>query len=352
MKRSAAKMEQVLFTTNKFGLATITLNRPEALNALTNDMIHAMTEQLIEWEKDPTIKVVLFTSSIERAFCAGGDMKSFYDVKQTGGDLEEAAHFFKDEYKLDELVYNYKKPIVANLNGIVMGGGVGLTQGATYKIVTETTKWAMPEMNISFFPDVGAAYFLNKAPGKVGRYVALTSQTYEAADVLYMRAANVYVPSEDLTTLLDELEHKKWSETEVEEELKTLINKYSTSPNEKSTLAEAQKKIDTHFRYDSLEEIVQSLKKAPTTFSNQTVDIIEKLSPVSLKVTLEQMKRGANMTFRENLTMDFKIARRFLYEDDFYEGVRSVLVDKDRNPTYKYKSISEVSDDLVKSFFE
>src|SRR5690625_5070302 len=248
-------MDEVLFSTKENGVATITLNQPKSINALSYNMLLPIKQKLIDWEKDKEVSIVILKGAGSKGFCAGGDIKTLYQARQGQKEMQAAEQFFEEEYETDQLVSQFSKPIIACLDGIVMGGGVGLSYGASHRIVTETTKWAMPEMNISFFPDVGAAYFLNKAPGKVGRYVALTSQTYEAADVLYMRAANVYVPSEDLTTLLDELEHKKWSETEVEDELKTLINKYSTSPNEKSTLAEAQKKIDTHFRYDSLEEI-------------------------------------------------------------------------------------------------
>ena len=344
-------MTHIIVEKNESGLGTILLNRPEALNALTFEMIEKMKATLEAWRNDDSIKVILFSSTSERALCAGGDMKSMYEAKMAGEDLNEINKFFPNEYSFDEMVHTYPKPIVANLNGFVMGGGVGFSYGSDYKIVTETTRWAMPEMKISFFPDVAASYFLNKAPGKTGRYVALTSDTFTAADVLFINAANVYVKSDDLHTLFTTLNETNWHEENIEEKLESIVDQYRTTLQDKGEIEKNFAKINEHFAHETMEEIFASLKNDNSEFSQETLKTLQSLSPLSLKVTLELMKRGENMSLSEAFQMDLVVARRFLEIDDFYEGVRSVLVDKDRNPNYYYQSIEQVPDELVASFF-
>lgn len=177
-------MTDVLFSTSDNGVATITLNRPKAINSLTYDMLLPIRQKLHEWDRNKDIHLVILKGAGSKGFCAGGDIKTLYQAKESPEALKAAESFFEEEYKTDHSVYQFSKPIVACLDGIVMGGGVGLTYGASLRIVTERTKWAMLEMNIGFFPDVGAAYFLNKAPGYVGRYVALTTKVLTATDVM------------------------------------------------------------------------------------------------------------------------------------------------------------------------
>lgn len=345
-------MGDVLFSKEKNGLGVITLNRPKALNALNYEMLKGINETLSEWRDDDTVQVVLFDAAGDRAFCAGGDIKTLYEARQGGAKIEDAVAFFDLEYETDAFIFDYPKPIVANLDGIVMGGGVGLTYGADYKIVTEQTKWAMPEMNIGFFPDVGAAYFLNKGPGMAGRYVVLTARTLGAADVLYLEAADAHVQTEQLVKLLDELKSEDWLNGNVEKRLSTLVEKYASTPDELGDLHRLQPVIDKHFSHDTLEEIVASLDEEASEFGEKTKKRLLEKSPVSLKVTLEQLKRGEGKSFSKCLKTDLVLAENFMKHDDFFEGVRSVLVDKDHNPNYKYKTLEDVSDELVESFFE
>ncbi|WP_052366085.1 3-hydroxyisobutyryl-CoA hydrolase [Geomicrobium sp. JCM 19055] len=198
---------EVTFSTTTTGVGIITLNRPKALNSITNNMVTAMLQQLKQWQNDKAISVIVFKGSGEKGFCAGGDIKTLASAKEGDEQFNNAKQFFVDEYELDLLLANYSKPIVSLLNGVVMGGGVGLTQGTSHRIVTHNTKWAMPEMNIAFFPDVGGVHFLNQAPGYTGMYLALTAKTIRAADILYIGAADFYV--EDLHVL----EQKKLSIT-------------------------------------------------------------------------------------------------------------------------------------------
>jgi len=344
--------KEVLFDINQNGTATITLNRPQAINSLTHNMLTKIRKKLTSWKNDDRIQVIILQGAGSRGLCAGGDMKALYDIKNSEGTLQEARNFFDVEYETDLLVYEYPKPIVASLDGIVMGGGVGLSYGATHRIVTEKTKWSMPEMNIGFFPDVGAAYFLNRAPGYIGRYLALNAKVLPASDVLSIGGADHYMPQEKLNKLLEEIQATNWHETNPKENLTELIDSFvEKSESTSENLAEFQEKIDQHFNYDTVEEIIASLDSDSSDFAQNTKENMLSKSPVSLKVTLKQLKKGEGKSFAECLSLDLTIATNFMKHHDFYEGVRSVLVDKDQNPDYDYKQLSDVSDEMVESFF-
>ena len=213
-----------------------------------------------------------------------------------------------------------------------MGGGVGLTNGAKYRIVTERTKWAMPEMNIGFFPDVGAAYFLNKAPGYAGRYVALTASILKASDVLFINAADYFIASDSLPNFLTELESVNWSkEDDVHTHLKEVIRTFATAPTLESELAPSLEEINSHFAFDTIEEIIHSLEKDQSSFSLKAKETLLSKSPISLKVTLKQFIDGQNKSVEECFATDLVLAKNFMRHEDFFEGVRSVVVDKDQN---------------------
>lgn len=345
-------MDEVLFSVNDHGVARITLNRPKALNSLTTVILEQIKEKLQQWEKDENVFIVILEGAGGRGLCAGGDIKMLYEAKDSPENMEAALEFFTVEYVTDELIYNFSKPMIANLDGIVMGGGVGLSYGANYRIVTERTKWAMPEMNIGFFPDVGAAYFLNKAPGHLGRYLALTAETITAADVLYINGANAYIPSERLDEFFETLEQTAWRNEDTDDRLKTIIESYNETPENESTLAGVRNTIDEHFKHETVEEIITSLSEDSSEFAQKTKETMLSKSPVSLKVTLKQLITGEGQSLKQCLDTDFILAKNFMKHEDFYEGVRSVLIDRDRNPQYKYKELSDVSDDFVASFFK
>lgn len=345
-------MEEVLFSTNNNGVATITLNRPKALNSLNYNMLVPMKEKLTEWEKDNTIQVIILKSSSSRAFCAGGDIKTLHAAKESDAAMQAAEEFFRTEYETDELIHNFSKPIIAVLDGIVMGGGVGISYGASHRIVTENTKWAMPEMNIGFFPDVGAAYFLNKAPGASGKYLALTGSVIPADDVIYTKGADIFCTTENLPKLLEDIENTNWNDGSVIEKLNTLFEEYGETPPPKGQIAASQELIDKHFAHDTVEEIVASLALDTDEFVRKTKETILSKSPVSLKVTLKQLMDGDGKSLEECLATDLILAKNFIRHDDFFEGVRSVLIDKDQNPEYQYKKLEDVSESFVNSFFE
>lgn len=345
-------MDQVLFSTTENGVATITLNQPKSINALSYHMLVPIKQKLIDWEKDEKVSIVILKGAGSKGFCAGGDIKTLYQAQQGTAAMQAAEQFFEEEYKTDQLVSQFSKPIIACLDGIVMGGGVGISYGASHRIVTEKTKWAMPEMNIGFFPDVGAAYFLNKAPGYVGRYLALTSNILQAADVLYINGADTFVPNERLTDLRNEIEETNWHAVHVGEKLRRIINTYTDHPAHDGQIASLQAKIDQHFSYNTVEEIIESLAADKGEFAIKTKKTLLSKSPVSLKVTLKQLIKGKGKSLATCLETDLILAKNFMKHDDFFEGVRSVLIDKDQNPQYQYKHLSDVSPALVESFFK
>ncbi|TQR36059.1 enoyl-CoA hydratase/isomerase family protein [Lysinibacillus sphaericus] len=342
---------EVLFSVSDGGTATITLNRPKALNSLSTEMLKPIGEKLKEWQANDEIHLIILRGSGEKGFCAGGDIKTLYNARSSQEAFKNAEVFFEEEYQVDMAIYHYPKPIIACLDGIVMGGGVGLTFGASHRIVTERTKWAMPEMNIGFFPDVGAAYFLNKAPGFVGYYLALTASVIQAADVLFVNGADSYMTSDKLHKFLTRIEQTDWHTQEISTALNQLIEEYSSNPLTNSELASLQNKIDQHFSNYTIEEIVASLDNDASKFSHETKQLLLSKSPSSLKITLQQLIDARDKTLKECFATDLILAKNFLKHEDFFEGVRSVVIDKDRNPQYTYKTLAEFTDEDKKKFF-
>lgn len=340
----------VLFSTNENGVATILLNRPKALNSLNFEMVDAIGKQLNEWKTDAHIKCVIIKGAGERGLCAGGDIKTLYRAQENQENLEKAYAFFTTEYETDLAVANFPKPIIAHLDGIVMGGGVGLTAGADFKIVTERTSWAMPETSIGFFPDVGGAYFLNQAPGHIGRYLALTGVQLKATDILYAKGANYYLSQAQSSIFFQHLEEIVFTD-HIEEDIKRLLENLVETPTHEAKLEPLQKEIDRHFAYPTVEEIISSLEADSSDFAKETKKTLLSKSPVSLKVTLKQVMDGENKSLADCLATDLILAKNFMKHPDFFEGVRSVIIDKDLQPKYEYASLESVPTELVNRFF-
>lgn len=343
---------EVLFSVSDGGAATITLNRPKALNSLSTEMLKPIGEKLKEWQANDQIQLIILKGAGEKGFCAGGDIKTLYKARSSQEAFKNAEIFFEEEYQVDMAIYHYPKPIIACLDGIVMGGGVGLTYGASHRIVTERTKWAMPEMNIGFFPDVGAGYFLNQAPGYVGYYLALTASIIQAADVLFANGADCYMTSDQLDTFLARIEQLDWHTLETSTALGQLMEDYSSTPLTNSDLAHLQHKIDQHFSKYTVEEIVESLDNDASKFAQETKQLLLSKSPSSLKITLKQLIDARDKTLEECFATDLILAKNFLRHEDFFEGVRSVVIDKDRNPQYTYQTFNEFTDKDLENFFQ
>ncbi|MFJ7661334.1 enoyl-CoA hydratase/isomerase family protein [Lysinibacillus sp. NPDC097162] len=343
---------EVLFSVSDGGVANIVLNRPLALNSLSYEMLKPIGEKLKEWEANEEVHIVVLKGEGSKGFCAGGDIKMLYQACSSPEALEKAETFFEVEYQVDLAIYNYSKPIIACLDGIVMGGGVGLTYGASHRVVTERTKWAMPETDIGFFPDVGAAYFLNKAPGFLGRYLALTAAVIQSEDILFANAADYFMESKQLLEFLSRVEQTDWHGQEVLETLNKLVAEYTSRPLENGKLAAIQCAVDEHFSQNSITDIFQSLDNDSSNFALETKQLLLSKSPSSLKITLKQLIDGVNQSVEECFATDFILAKNFLKHEDFYEGVRSVVIDKDRNPQYFYKTVSDFSDEAMDKFFQ
>ncbi|WP_083606119.1 enoyl-CoA hydratase/isomerase family protein [Psychrobacter sp. Cmf 22.2] len=337
----------------KNGIGWLKINRPEVLNAINTEVVELLTNALEKWEKDSNVVFVCLYGEGQKGFCAGGDMRKFYDL-ESEDVVAYAEDFFSTEYRLDALIHNYSKPILAYMNGIVMGGGVGLSVGASHRIVTEKTKWAMPEMNIGFFPDVGASFFLNQLPGYVGRYLALTAKVIKANDAIYIGTADYYIKSSEWETIQKKLLTKDWSAASILKDLSELLTATGTSSLDVSELKVHKEDINHHFQHDTIEEIVASLRSKSINgddWATQELNNILSKSPTSLKVTLQQLINGKNKSLNECLEMEKDMAIHFMDTDDFYEGVRAVLVDKDGSPKWVPSKLEALTDSDIEQYF-
>lgn len=328
--------DEVLFARD--GVAgRVMLNRPRAINALTEAMVRAMLAQLEQWRTDDDVQIIVIQGAGERGLCAGGDVRAVREAHEAGttGGID----FWKHEYDLDALIADYPKPVLAVMDGIVMGGGLGLSIFATHRIVTERSQIAMPETVIGFFPDVGATYLLSRAPGEVGTHIALTGQTIDGSDAIYVGFADRQVASDSFPVLLG-----------AAAEGKALEGFGSVPPS--SSLADDRAWIDECYASDDPVEILDRLRAHDSVRAAEAADLIEQRSPLSVAVTLAALRRAARASsVREVLDTDAIVSEHMLRDGDFSEGVRAQLVDKDKSPRWKHASLAEVPAELVESFF-
>ena len=319
----------------------LTLDRPEAINALDLGMIEALASALDDWEHDPDIEVILLDGAGERGMCAGGDVRGLYD-QIVAGRSHETARFFRAEYRLNARIAEYRKPVVALADGITMGGGIGLAGHAAVRVVTERSALAMPETRIGFTPDVGGSWLLGRAPGRVGEYLALTGGTMDAADAIYAGFADHLVPSERLSDLHDALMTRADPHTPTE--LVLLFDE--TAPP--SQLERSRPWIDDAFAAPTVSEIVERLRARPEADAAATADTLEALSPTALAVTLAAVRSARGLTgLRAALAQEFALVEWFATtQHDLVEGIRAQLVDKDRSPRWHPATLAELPDDL------
>lgn len=348
-----SETEEVLFE-RRGAVGFITLNRPKSLNALTLDMIRAIDPQLAAWEADEGIAAVVIRGEGERAFCAGGDVlavwKSGQSAKESGVIEGLAADFFFEEYRLNRRIHRFSKPYIALIDGITMGGGVGLSVHGTFRVATERTRVAMPESAIGLFPDVGGSYFLPKLKGASGCYLALTGARLKAADSLYCGLANAYVESAELPALEAALSAANWS-GDATAVARSVIDGFAKDPGE-APLAAQQAQIDRTFGAETVEAIIAALQAEDGDWAEETVKTLLGRSPTSMKVAFEQLRRGRNLDFDAAMIMEYRMSQAFMAGQDFFEGVRAVLVDKDHAPKWSPASLAEVTDAMVAQYFE
>jgi enoyl-CoA hydratase/carnithine racemase len=328
----------------------ITLNRPKALNSLSLEMIRLITQTLQDWKSVDDVQAIVIHSNHERAFCAGGDVRFFYEKGSSNTALLE--DFFTEEYMLNYLIHHYPKPYISLLDGVVMGGGMGIGQGGKtnrLRIVTERTKMAMPEVNIGFFPDVGGSYFLSRCAGEIGTYLGVTGETVDASDAIYADLADLYLPGEHIPELINYIEQT--NESDLRLAIKNFAAPYQTQlPSSK--LMQHRSTIDQHFSYNDVTTICAALNTDPAPFAKHTLQVMQSRSPLMMCVTLEQLRRGKNLSLAACLRMERTMVRHCFEHGEVLEGVRALVIDKDAQPKWQPANLSEVSPEMINQFFE
>ncbi|OYU70246.1 MAG: enoyl-CoA hydratase [Alphaproteobacteria bacterium PA2] len=320
----------------------LSLNRPQALHALTREMCDLITQALLAWRDDPAITLVLLDHTGERGFCAGGDIRML--AESGAGDGAAARAFFRTEYQLNHLIFEYPKPIVTVMDGVTMGGGVGLAAPSRYRVATERTTFAMPETGIGLFPDVGGGWFLPRMPGHIGMWLALTGARIKAADCELIGMATDFIPS-------DQVEVFKSALIADPAAVETLLTEYESDAG-RPPLAMHQDQIDRVFGQASVEAMIAELEAMGTEWAQAQLTVLASKSPQTLKVAFRQLSLGvAAKTFAENMEMEFRIGSRVVCLPDFQEGVRAVIVDKDNTPRWTPADLAGVSEDLLDGIF-
>ena len=339
------------------GVATLTINRPRALNALTLENYRRFAPTLQNWAADPSVHVVVVRGAGERAFCAGGDVRAVYEAgRGISGDRDLPAVFFREEYELIRCIHRFPKPYIAVIDGITMGGGAGISVNGAYRIATERTLFAMPETAIGLFPDVGATRFLNRCPGYVGRYLGLTGVRLGAADALYCGFATHFVPHDRVTELVGALGAFVPEKGKDSDRIDAALTHFAQDPGSAS-LATLQPVIDRCFAGGSVEMILDALAAeanagaAHADWAAETQAGLLTKSPTSLKITLRQLVIGREYDLEAALTLEYRLTQHVMAAHDFYEGVRAMLIDKDQTPRWRPATLAEVSDGMIDAFF-
>ncbi len=333
-------------------LGLLTLNRPAALNALTLGMIRSLRGALEAFAGDRSVRAVLIRGAGDKAFCAGGDLRALYESIERAD--EAYRDFFVGEYALDHLLHCYPKPYLVSMDGIPIGGGMGLAQGSRLRIVCERTRIAMPEVAIGLFPDVGGSYFLPRLPGALGLYLGLTGAQIRGVDALYAQLADVYLPpaaSEGLGELLAALEWTDDWQSDVRNAVRALAAQGLPAP----ALSVLREAIDEHFAHDSVLKIVESLEAenaaARTEWARQTAKLLRARSPLMLEVTRRQLEIGRTRSLADCFRMELGMVRHCVDHGDFREGIRALIIDKDNTPHWSPNRLEDVAADQVEAFF-
>jgi enoyl-CoA hydratase len=326
-------------------LRRITLNRPKALNALTLDMVEAILGLLRSWARDDAVGAVLIDGAGERGLCAGGDLRALYDAALSK-DYALPQEFWASEYRLDVLIARYPKPVVAIMDGMVMGGGVGISAHAAHRVVTERSAVAMPEVSIGYFPDVGASFLLARAPGRVGFHLALTGERIGAADAICCGLADVHIPAARLGELRSLL-----ADCGTAHAVRARLDEMS-APAVPGKLAAARPWIDICYGAADIEEIVARLERSENNDARAALAILQRMSPTSLKITLRNLRSALSFeTVEQSFQQDYRLSLACIAEHDFVEGIRAAIVDKDRNPRWRPDKLEDVTADIVERHF-
>lgn len=330
--------EEVLFERRgQLGIAT--LNRPKAVNALTLGMVEALDAQLTAWAEDDAVSTVLIRGAGDRGLCAGGDIVAIYQDMLNGSDA--TAKFWATEYRLNSLIARYPKPYVALMDGLVLGGGVGISAHGSVRVVTERTRTGMPETTIGFVPDIGGTLLLSRSPGEAGTHAALTGAHLSGADALFLGLADHFVPSDKLPALTEALESST---------AEAAVGRFAQEPPV-SAVERQRHWIDAAYASDDAEEIVHRLRTAGGEAA-MAAETIESKSPTAVKVALASLRRARDLSLEAVMDQEYRVGLRFLAGPDFREGIRAQVVDKDRNPRWQPATLAEVGATDVEACFE
>ena len=330
------------------GLGIVTLNRPQALNTLSLAMYRRFDPALAAWADDAAVQAVLVRGAGGRAFCAGGDVVAIYEARAEQGGAGYKADFFSEEYRLVQRVYRFPKPYVAVMNGVTMGGGAGIAVNGGVRVATDNTLFAMPEVQIGLFPDVAATRFLNLCPGRIGLFLALTGKRIGAADALYCRLATHFVPQDRLEALTAALSVLDWGDQPAAQ-LDSEIARVAAEPGP-AILSSLRADIDRVFAGDSVEAIAAALEREPGGWAREARDAMATASPLSLKITFRQLMHGA-LPVEAALQLEYRLTQHIMEGHDFFEGIRALLIDKDRKPRWQHATPAAVSEAELDAYF-
>ena len=344
---AAAEAESDLIVRREGAAGIIRLNRPKAINAMTYEMSVGIDAALDRFETDPAVSVVILEGAGERGLCAGGDIRGLYESSKAGGDLGKV--FWRQEYVMNARISKYPKPYVAFMDGLVMGGGVGLSAHARHRVVTEKTKLAMPEVGLGFFPDVGGTWLLPRSPGEIGTYFGLTGQTMNGPDAIFSRFADAVVPSAKLPELREALTAvgSGIPSNEVDEIIAGFATGETAGP-----IAAQKREIDRWFAHDRMEDIFAELQRDDGELAQSTLKTLNEKSPRGMVVTLKLLRLSRNAaSLEECLIREYRAALEVFRSDDFREGVRAAVIDKDRNPRWTPPSVEDVTPEMLAPYF-
>ncbi|MBV4509211.1 enoyl-CoA hydratase/isomerase family protein [Pseudomonas sp. SWRI22] len=330
----------------------LTLNRPAGLNAITLDMVRQLTAHLQAWADDTEVYAVVLRGAGEKAFCAGGDIRSLYDSFKQGDTLHQ--DFFVEEYALDLAIHHYRKPVLALMDGFVLGGGMGLVQGADLRVVTERSRLAMPEVAIGYFPDVGGSYFLSRIPGELGTYLGVTGVQIRAADALYCGLADWYIDSAKWVELDQKLDGLQWHDSPLKD-LQGALAKLAVQQLPDAPLAALRPAIDHFFGLPDVPSIVEQLQQVTVADSHDwaltTANLMQTRSPLAMAVTLEMLRRGRHLPLEQCFALELHLDRQWFERGDLIEGVRALIIDKDKTPKWNPPTLHALDASHVDSFF-
>ena len=344
---AVAGVEPDLIVRREGAAGIIRLNRPKAINAVTLEMFRDIDKALDAFEADPAVGLILLEGAGDRGLCAGGDIRALYESSKTRGDLGK--NLWREEYILNARIAKFPKPYVAFMDGIVMGGGVGLSAHSRHRVVTERTRLAMPEVGLGFFPDVGGTWLLSRSPGEIGTYFGLTGQTMNGPDAMYARFADAVVPSSKLAALREAL--TKIRAGAASGEVKTIIDGFATGETS-GPVAAMQPRIDAWFAHDRMEDIFAALQRDGSELAQSTLKTLNEKSPRGMVVTLKLLRLArASSSLEQCLVREYRAALEVFASDDFREGVRAAVIDKDRNPRWSPPRIEDVTPEMVAPYF-